>query len=127
MKHMSKMMEGCMRVMKEHGRSDAMGEKFGGPGRMCGPMAGAAFNTDDLAKYATPELRTLFEDWLIQMEEEILDFAKSRKSVNPDEVAEAFKISRESAIFLLSKLAQKEKIDIDGITSRKEDHDGNDG
>ena len=73
--------------------------------------------TDDIAKYATPELRTLFEDWLIQLEDEIISFAKDRDKITPDDVAAEFKISKESAIFVLSKLAQKNRINIDGIPS----------
>ena len=123
----SKMMERCMRFMKEHGGADASGEKFGNQWEMCRPMMKDAMKTDDLATYATPELRALFEDWLIQLEEEIIAFAKNREKIKPEDVADAFKISRDSAIFVLSKLAQKQKINIDGISAQKEDSDGNDG
>ncbi len=71
-------------------------------------------HTEDIAKYATPELRSLFEDWLIQLEDEIVAFAKDINSISPEDVSSEFKISKESAIFVLGKLAQKGKINIDG-------------
>ena len=126
MKNMSQMMERCMRFMKNHGGPDAMEEKFGNPMEMCNAMMGEAPKDDELAAYATPELRSLFEDWLLQLEEEIITFAKDRDAVTPDEVANAFKISGESAGFVLEKLAREKRIDIDGSLTRKEDFDGND-
>jgi hypothetical protein len=94
--------------MKEKGCTGPMEEKFSGPREMFRFMMGDVSKNDELAKYATPELRSLFEDWLLQLEEEIITFTKTRDAVKPEELAEAFKISRESAIFLMSKLCQKE-------------------
>mgnify|MGYP000844584795 CR=1 FL=1 len=47
----------------------------------------------------------------------VISFSTNKKSVSPEEVASEFKISKESAIFVLGKLAQKGKINIDGNTS----------
>jgi hypothetical protein len=94
--------------MREKGCAGGMGEKFSGPKEMFRFMMGDASKNDELAKYATPELRSLFEDWLLQLEEEIVAFTETRDAVKPEEVAEAFKISKESAIFLMNKLCQKE-------------------
>jgi predicted HTH transcriptional regulator len=108
-----------MEFMKDRGCSGAMGRKFGGPAEMFRSVMGDALNTDESAKYATQELRTLFEDWLIQLEEEIMSFKNDRDTVTPEEVANEFKISRDSAVFVLSKLAQKGKINFDDISARK--------
>ena len=35
-------------------------------------MMGQESQTDDFANYITPELTTLFKDWLAQMEEKII-------------------------------------------------------
>lgn len=127
MRNMSHMMERCMRFMKEKGSAEGMGETFGSPKEMFRSMMGDGSEKDELAKYTTPELRALFEDWLLQMEEEINAFTKTRDTIAPEEVAEAFKISRESAIFLMDKIAQKEKLDIGGRSDQKEEFHGNDG
>ena len=66
----------------------------------------------ELATYSTPELRTLFNDWLSEIEEEVVSFLKDRHRVDPDEVAEHLRIGRESAIFILSKLAREGKINM---------------
>lgn len=107
----------------------------GGPAEMFKAMAGEALNTDKLATYATPELRALFEDWLVQLEDEIIAYANDRDTVRPEDVATEFKVSMESAVFLLGKLAQNDKIKIDGISANakgrscgndEEPHDGQD-
>lgn len=64
----------------------------------------------ELATYSTPELRGLFNDWLGEIEHEVVEFLKDRNRVDPDNVALRFKLSRESVIFILSKLAREGKI-----------------
>lgn len=64
----------------------------------------------ELATYSTPELRGLFNDWMFAIEREILEFLKGRGKVDPDEVLEHFNLTRESAIFILGKMAREEKI-----------------
>jgi hypothetical protein len=89
-------------------------------------MTSGAKKSDELAKYATPELRALFEDWLIQLEEEIIAFAEKHEVTKPEEIAKAFKVSKESATFLFEKLIQKGKINMSGLSVPKEDYNGND-
>jgi transcription initiation factor IIE alpha subunit len=64
----------------------------------------------ELATYSTPELRGLFNDWLGEIEHEVLEFLNERNKVDPDEVAQHFRLKRESVIFILSKLAREGKI-----------------
>jgi hypothetical protein len=116
-----------MRFMKERKGTGTMGEKFGGPQQMFRAMMGDTQKDDDLAAYGTSELRALFEDWLLQLEEEIIVFAKKRDTVKPEDVADTFKISRDSAIFVLDKLVRKGKINVNDSSAPKEDLDGNDG
>jgi hypothetical protein len=92
-----------------------MGRKNMGPmmGSCCGPQSGRrteeaqSSKTGELAKYSTQELRTLFEDWLLQLEEELRPFAEQCENLTPEAVAEAFHISLKSAEFLLNRLAKK--------------------
>ncbi len=127
MKHRSQMMERCMRFMKEHGFSEAVGEKFGGPEEMCRSMMGHDLKTEELEKSAPPELRALFDDWLLQLEEEIIAFAKGRDGVTAEQVVDEFKISKKSATFLLGRLAKKGKINFDGISIQENPSSNNDG
>lgn len=86
-----------------------MGEGFN-PMEMCGCMIGSITKSAEMATYATPELRTLFEEWLGQLDVEVLEFLKGRETASPEDVADHFKLSKESAVFLLSKLAQEGKV-----------------
>jgi hypothetical protein len=108
-----------MRMMREKGGPEAMGKRFGGPQEMFRAMMGNVQGDDRLAKYTTPELRSLFDDWLGQLEEEIGALSQSLETVTPETVAKAFKISVESAACILDRLAQKE-------SRQKEGSDGMD-
>lgn len=80
------------------------------PIEMSKEVISAISHSYELATYSTPELRGLFNDWLGEIEHEVLEFLKDRNSVNPDEVALHFRLKLESAIFILSKLAREGKI-----------------
>jgi hypothetical protein len=121
------MMEQCARFMKQHPRNGIMGKMPGPAKEMFERMVKDTEAEDELSKYATSELRALFEDWLIHLEEEIIAFALEREKTRPEDVAEAFKISKESANFILVRLAQKNNIHIDGISILKEDSNGSNG
>jgi hypothetical protein len=88
-----------------------MGEGFN-PMEMCKGMIGSITKSAEMATYATPELRALFEEWLGQIETEIVEFLEGREAVAPEDVAEHFKLSKESAVFLVSKLAREGKVEI---------------
>ena len=85
-----------------------MGEGFN-PMEMCKCMIDSVTKSADMATYATPELRTLFEEWLAQLDAEVLEFLKGRETASPEDVAAHFKFSKDSAVFLLSKLARGER------------------
>ena len=65
--------------------------------------------------YATPEIRGLFEEWARALEEEIVTFAKENGKVNPSDIAAKLKISEESVLFLVGKLARERKLVIGEI------------
>lgn len=64
----------------------------------------------ELASYATPELRSLFNDWLGEIELRVINFVSRRNRVDPQELAAHFKLTAESIIFVLGKLAHEGKI-----------------
>jgi transcription initiation factor IIE alpha subunit len=64
----------------------------------------------ELATYSTPELRGLFNDWIAEIEREILEFLKDRGKVGTEDIAKHFKMEKESVIFIMGKLAREGKI-----------------
>lgn len=64
----------------------------------------------ELESLANPEIRALFIDWMDELEEEILDYWKTKKEIGFKELAERFKISRQGAEFLFKKMKQEKKI-----------------
>jgi hypothetical protein len=102
--------------------SSMMGKMMGGknchgdasetPMDMCKKMMSHMGRATELASYATPELHGLFEEWLSQIEEEVRADIQKQESVNPDDLAKKYKLSKESIHFVLGKLAQKDKINI---------------
>jgi predicted transcriptional regulator len=67
--------------------------------------------TADAAKFATPELRGLFDEWCQQIEKEILNFVKEKNSIKIDELTDKYSLSEESIKYFLTRLAKKNLID----------------
>ncbi len=82
------------------------------PIEMSKEVLSAISHSYELATYSTPELRGLFNDWLGEIEQEVLEFLENRNEVDPNEVSEHFRLEHESVIFILSKLAREGKINM---------------
>jgi hypothetical protein len=106
---MKNMMGGMMAGRKDGDKNNAGSNGFN-PMEMCQKMMGHMGKSGELAAYATPEVRALFEEWAEQIENEILSFIKSNNNADPDKIAEHFKLSKDSISFFISKLSQKGKI-----------------
>ena len=108
---------GCGPDMMKKGmemKEKMMGGGFN-PQEMCRQMTSAVTKAAEMGSYATPEVRALFEDWVGEVEKEIVAFVKANNQVAPATIAEKLKISEESAIFFISRLAQQKKVKITGI------------
>jgi hypothetical protein len=81
------------------------------PWDMCKDMMSGMKETANTAKFATAELRGLFDEWCQQIEKEILTFVKEKQSINVAELSEKFALSEESIKYLLTRLANKGLID----------------
>ncbi len=97
-----------------------MMEKMGGggdfnPAAMCQAMMSSVGKSAELAAYATPEVRTLFEEWARSVQDEVLATLRSRGPVDLAALAAALKISPESALFFLGKLVREGKAAIGEI------------
>ncbi len=95
---------------------------------MCRKMTQAVQQTNDTVQqtsentaYATPELRDLFNDWLEQVEKEALTFLSGRDDVSVEELSLKLGITKESAIFLLSKLTRQGKLELRGGLKKTQD------
>jgi uncharacterized protein YaaW (UPF0174 family) len=112
MMDMMKMMMGgkssMMSMMMGKGmQSEGKDEK---PWDMCQKMMSSISKSSDLATFATPEVRSLFEEWVQQIEEEFLEFIKTSGSDKIEQLQDQFKLSKESVNYFLARLAQKGKI-----------------
>jgi hypothetical protein len=92
----------------------------GGPGEfspaaMCQAMMTSVGKAAEMAAYATPEVRTMFEEWAHSVEEEVLATLKSRGPLDLAALAGALKISPESALLFLGKLVRQGKATIGSI------------
>lgn len=117
----SKMMLGMMKNMMGGGgfsMRDMMQGMMGGrreageglPWDMCQKMMSSINASSEMASFATPEVRSLFNDWAEQIEGEMLHYIQEKKTADPAELAAHFKISQPSASFFLNRLVQKGKI-----------------
>jgi hypothetical protein len=128
MKMMPGMMQGMMGDVSEEGGSPMMGmmrmmmgrespesdgdESGSSPMDMCKKMMESISASGETAAFATPELRSLFGEWCAQVEEEILRAVKENGSTDPDTIADKVKLSRESVVYLITKLAREKRLNL---------------
>jgi predicted ArsR family transcriptional regulator len=87
---------------------------------MCQAMMTSVSKSAEMAAYATPEVRTLFEEWARSVEEEILTILKAQGQRDLGQLAAGLRISPESALVLLGKLVREGKVTISGIQTTGE-------
>ena len=98
----------------------AMQKMMGGtgdfnPAAMCQAMMTSVGKAAEMAAYATPEVRTLFEEWARSVEEEVLAALRSRGPLDLAALAGALKVSPESVLYFLGKLVREGRATIAGI------------
>lgn len=104
---------GPMMGMMGHGMGGTHGKHAHfNPGEMCRDMLSSLKDSQRLAVLATPEVQGLFEDWVEQIEQEILDYMKDRDTADISKISKHFKISKDSAYYFLTRLAQKGRLKI---------------
>ncbi len=105
---MPPMMQQMMQKMME-------GTKEFNPLAMCQAMMTSISKSAQMAAYATPEVRTLFEEWARSVEEEILTILKSQGEIDLGQLAAKLKIGPDSTLYFLGKLVRDGKATISGI------------
>ncbi|MDG6243887.1 MAG: hypothetical protein QCH31_05790 [Methanolobus sp.] len=68
-------------------------------------MMGFAKDDSDMATYGTPELKKLFEEWLDQVNEDLVEIRKETNDTK--EIAQKLNLSEESVNFLISRSGSK--------------------
>jgi DNA-binding Lrp family transcriptional regulator len=63
-----------------------------------------------LIAIAEPDLLVLFEDWLEELETEVLTLLKQNASMDENAIARTLGVSRRGAVFLVSKLKRQGKV-----------------
>jgi len=105
-------MMGMMSMMMNRNKNTGeKAEESKMPWDMCKDMMSGIKETANTAKFATSELRGLFDEWCQQVEKEILNFIKEKNSINIEELSEKFALTEESIKYLLNRLASKNLID----------------
>ena len=101
-------MMGMMMGKKHHGKEGSDSEM---PMEKCMKMMSGFTETANTARFATPELRTLFDEWCSQVEGEILDYVKKEGKIVAEDISKKFNLSEESVEYLLNNMASKKQID----------------
>jgi len=80
------------------------------PTQMCQSLVDKVAQSKQLAAITDPELLMLFEDWLEELEAEVLTILKTQGSLEEKALAEELGLSRRGATFLFSKLKREGKL-----------------
>jgi hypothetical protein len=80
------------------------------PTEMCQSLVDKVAQSRQLAALTDPDILLLFEDWLEELEEEVVKTIKEQGSREPTELAYRLGISLRGANFLLSKIERDEKL-----------------
>lgn len=77
---------------------------------MCQSLVDKVAQSEQLMAITDPDLLMLFEDWLEELEAEVLSMFKAHGSVNEQELAHNLGLSSRGVTFLVSKLQREGKI-----------------
>jgi hypothetical protein len=77
---------------------------------MCQRLVDRVAQSRQLMAVADPDLLVLFEDWLDELEEEVISLAQSQGSLTPPDLADRLGLSQRGATFLISKLQREGKL-----------------
>ena len=80
------------------------------PTQMCQSLVNKVAQSEQLMAITDPDLLILFEDWLEELELEVLSMLKDKGSLNEQELADTLGLSIRGIRFLVSKLKREGKI-----------------
>jgi len=77
---------------------------------MCQKLVDRVAQSKQLMAVADPELLVLFEDWLDELEHEVISLFTQPRPVTPEALAQNLGVSLRGATFLISKLQREGKL-----------------
>jgi predicted HTH transcriptional regulator len=77
---------------------------------MCQKLVDRVAQSKQLMAVADPEILVLFEDWLEELEQEVISLAQKHPAFTPQDLAVQLGLSHRGATFLISKLKQEGKL-----------------
>ena len=77
---------------------------------MCQRLVDRVAQSRQLMAVAEPDLLVLFEDWLDELELEVVSLFKKQGKLNPEDLAQKLGLSQRGATFLLLKLQREGKL-----------------
>jgi hypothetical protein len=80
------------------------------PTQMCQTLVDKVAQSRQLLAITDPELLVLFEDWLEELEGEVISHAGKSKPLNAGELARNLGLSERGSRFLISKLEREGKV-----------------
>ena len=89
------------------------GGEGGGPMQMCKDMTSSIKKTASMAAFATPELHTLFSEWLEGKEKAVLDTVAKSGKHDLAGIAKTLKLTPESTAYLVARMAAEEKLTLE--------------
>ena len=78
------------------------------PTQMCQSLVDKVAQSKQLMAITDPEILVLFEDWLEELEGEVVSLSKSQERLTAEDLAVRLGLSKRGAKFIMSKL-QREK------------------
>lgn len=81
------------------------------PTQMCQTLVDKVAQSDQLKAITDPDLLMLFEDWLEELEGEVLSLFDAQGHLNERELAHKLGVSSRGANFLISKLKREGRIE----------------
>lgn len=83
------------------------------PTQMCQSLVEKVAQSKQLMSITDPDLLVLFEDWLEELEAEVVSLSKTRGALKTDDLALELGLSKRGAAFLMSKLQRDNKLSKD--------------
>jgi hypothetical protein len=80
------------------------------PTQMCQSLVEKVAQSKQLMSITDPDLLVLFEDWLEELEAEVVSLTKTRNALTADDLASELGLSQRGATFILSKLQRENKL-----------------
>jgi hypothetical protein len=80
------------------------------PTQMCQSLVDKVSRFQQLKEIADPELLVLFEDWLEELEGELISRVKASPSLDPAALARKLGLSAAGAAFLIAKLQREGRL-----------------